>query len=319
MLLLIQYLLIFLQASVDFLRIKSQSGADVLGSRQQLPLSNGSQREDLNHKGVSWGEFAVSQSKAGGAGTYCETDTDLHQLREKLEEESEKSKRVCADLAKERENHQLVLSLLEEEKRGREEERVKSEERLQSLQSELSQAHAQCLEMQQYKEEKEMLNREVLELRVKLQEEEDAGRRFGEEAEKEMTLLKEEMATVRQLLEERVKELHSKEEEVMGLKASKNLQNQAKAGFSRSEMMNVNEENVESGPHLDLLMDRYLSSAAPACFQSPPATGTFEQTSQLDGSHRLDRCSVPPQLISTQFGSIQALFPYDSGLFRCGC
>lgn len=300
----------FTQTSVEFLRIKNQSGAEILNvNRQQHPLGNGSQNEDLNHKVASSEELGSadfdSQSKVESFGTDGDTETDpvLYKLMSKLERESEKSKRICAELLKERENHQNVLFLLEEEKRGRQEDRKERETQLQGLQTQLSQVQTQCLEMQQYKEEKEKLNREVLELRKRLQEEEDAGRRSGEEAsssalrlqgleeerlrqEEEMMMLKEghkeEMERVRQLLEESVNELRFKEEEVMGLKASKNLRNQDKVSFSCDQRISIVEPNLESGTDKDLLMERYLSSAAVAPSQSSVVNESFEQCSQLD-------------------------------------
>lgn len=307
----------FTQTSVEFLRIKSQSGPEVLNTnRQQRQL--GSQDADLNHK-----EAPLGKSGSAGPGSqssvesFCadsdtETDSVLQKLRAKLEEERENGQRICAELAVERENHQHVLSLLEEEKRGRENERKAREAQLQDLQTQLSQVQTQCLEMQQYKEEKEKLNGEVVELRKRLQEEENAVRTFSEDAasfalclqsleedrgrqEEEMRILKEEhkeeVETVRQLLEEKEKELKFREEEVLGLKASKNRQNQAKAGFSCDERIGIDEANLESGSDRDslnvsipgdLLMERYLSSAPHAHSQSSVINESFEHCSQLD-------------------------------------
>ncbi|XP_074517499.1 pericentrin isoform X3 [Sebastes fasciatus] len=289
------------QTSVEFLRIKSQSGAEVLKTQLQQQHGRCSQDADINHKevpsGVSGSSDPGSQSSVEGfgTGTDSETDTVLHKLRAELEEEREKSQRICAELAEEMEKHQRVFSLLETEKKGREEERTEREAQLQDLQT-------QCLEMQQYKEEKEKLNREVLELRKRLQEEDDAERRFSEEVassalrlqrqEEEMQRLREEVEGVRQLLEEREKELKFREEEVIGLKASKNRQNQAKAGFSRDEKISVDEANLESGSHEDsmnvsipagdILMERYLFSIPLAQSQSSVVNESFEHCSQLD-------------------------------------
>ncbi|XP_078031283.1 pericentrin isoform X3 [Epinephelus lanceolatus] len=299
------------QTSVEFLRIKSKSGADIFSFQQQHQLGHCSQDADINHKEAPSGESGNaspgSQSSVEGssAGIDSETDTLLHNLRAELEEERENSQRICAELAEEMEKHQYVLSLLEEEKKGREEERKEREAQLQDLQTQLSVVQTQCLEMQQYKEEKEKLNREVLELRKRLQEEGDAERRLSEEVassalrlqrqEEEMQRLKElhreEVERVRQLLEEREKELRFREEEVIGLKASKNRQNQAKAGFSYDEKISVGEANVESGPDDDsmnvsipgdILMERYLSSAPLAHSQSSVVSESFEHCSQLD-------------------------------------
>ncbi|XP_042292883.1 pericentrin isoform X3 [Thunnus maccoyii] len=305
--------------SVEFLRIRNQSGPEVLhANRQQRQLVHASQDADLNHKEAplgksgSAGPGSQSSVESFGADSDTETDSVLHKLRAKLEEERENSQRACAELAEERENHQHLLSLLEEEKRGREKEEKAREAQLQDLQTQLSQVQTQCLEMQQYKEEKEKLNREVVELRKRLQEEEDAVRRFSEEAassalrlqsleeererqEEEMKMLKEEhkeeVERVRQLLEEREKELKFREEEVLGLKASKNRQNQAKAGFSYDERIGIDEVYLESGSDRDsmnvstpgdLLMERYLSSAPLAHSQSSVVNESFEHCSQLD-------------------------------------
>ncbi|XP_029316030.1 LOW QUALITY PROTEIN: pericentrin [Cottoperca gobio] len=293
------------QTSVEFLRIKSQSGAEVLNTRQQQ-LGRCSQDADLNHKEALSGSSASgSMTSVSSFSTDCETDTVLHKLRAELEEERENSQRIYAELAEEMEKHQHVLSLLEKEKKGREEEHMEREAQLQDLHTQLSLVQTQCLEMQQYKEEKEKLNSEVLELRKRLQEEADAERRPGEEVassalrlqrqEEEMLRLKEEhreeVEGVRQLLEEREKELKFREEEVLGLKASKNRQNQAKAGFSFDGKVIVDEANLESGPDGDsmmvsipgdILMERYMSSVPPAHSQSSLANESFEHCSVLD-------------------------------------
>lgn len=241
----------------------------------------------------------------------------MHTLRAELQEERANSQRICAELAEEMEKHRHVLSLLEKEKKGREEERQEREAQMQDLQTQLSLVQTQCLEMQQYKAEKEKLNREVLELRHRLQEEENAERRFSDEVagsairlqsleeerlrqEEEIQRVKEEMERVRQLLEEREKELKFREEEIIGLKATKNRQNQAKAGISCDEKFSVDEVNLESGPDQDsmnvstpgdVLMERYLSSAPRAHSQSSVVNESFEQCSQLDISadYRLEK------------------------------
>ncbi|XP_028420872.1 pericentrin isoform X5 [Perca flavescens] len=298
------------QTSVEFLRIKSQSGAEVLNTRQQHQHGHCSQDSDLGHKEAPSGESGSagpgSQSyvECFSIGTDSETDTVLRKLRAELEEERENSQRMCAELVKEMEKHQHVLSLLEEEKKDREEERKEREAQLQDLQTQFSLVQTQCLEMQQYKEEKETLNREVLELRKRLQEEDDV-KRFSEEVatsalclqrwEEEMQRLKEEhreeVERVRQLLEERERELKFREEEVLGLKASKNRQNQAKAGFSCDEKISIGEADLESGPAEysmnvsipgDILMERYLSSAPHAHSQSSVVNESLEHCSQLD-------------------------------------
>ncbi|XP_078134423.1 pericentrin isoform X2 [Sander vitreus] len=299
------------QTSVEFLRIKSQSGAEVLNTRQQHQHGHCSQDADLGHKEAPSGELGSagpgSQSYVErlSIGTDSETDAVLRKLGAELEEERENSQRICAELVKEMEKHQHVLSLLEEEKTGREEERKEREAQLQDLQTQFSLVQTQCLEMQQYKEEKETLNREVLELRKRLQEEDDVKRRFSEEVassalrlqrrEEEMQKLREEhreeVERVRQLLEERERELKFREEEVIGLKASKNRQNQAKAGFSCDEKISIGEADLESGPDEysmnvsipgDILMERYLSSVPHAHSQSSVVNESLEHCSQLD-------------------------------------
>ncbi|KAM9842917.1 pericentrin [Aulostomus maculatus] len=287
------------QTSVEFLRIKSQSTAEVLNvNQQQHRLGSGSQNRDVNHKETFLEELEIPNPDN-------DTKANTVQLRARLEEERENSQCIRAELEKERENHQHVLSLLEEEKRNRQKEQEEREAQLQELQTQLNQVQTQCLEMQQFKEEKENLNRDVLELRKRLQEEEDAQKASStlhiqsleEERlrqEEHMRILKEEhkkeMERVRQLLEERVKELRIKEEEVMGLKASKNLQNQAKIGLSCGNKISVDEDNLESGLDQDgmnvsiprdLLMERYLASAAPR-HSRLSVNESFDECSQLD-------------------------------------
>ncbi|XP_054861917.1 pericentrin isoform X3 [Amphiprion ocellaris] len=312
------------QTSVEFLRIKSQSGPEVLNVPRQQWHGHGdgdghsSQDANINQKETpSEGSGDASPGPQSGAedfstGSDSETETILHKLRAELEEEKKKNQRICAELAEEMEKNQRVLSLLEKEKQKNEEERKDREAQLQNVQTQLSQVQTQCLELQQYKEEKEKLNREVLELKKRLQEEEDSERRFSEEVasfnlrlqnlegeklrqEEEMKRLKEEhreeVEQVRQLLDEREKELKFREEEVIGLKASKNRQNQAKAGFSCADRISIEEPNLESGPDLDnvntsdpgdILMERYLSSVPIARSQSSLVNESFEQHSQLD-------------------------------------
>ncbi|KAM6973041.1 pericentrin [Aplochiton taeniatus] len=132
----------------------------------------------------------------------------------------------------------------------------------EDLLSQLCLAQTQCLEIQLYKEEKEVLNREVQELRRKLQEEEEAAeRRLREEVadftvqlqslerererqEEEMTRLREEhqeeVQRIRQLLEDR-------EHEESGLKASKNKQNQAGDAAPQSPSPWFNDHSSLSG------------------------------------------------------------------------
>lgn len=313
------------QTSVEFLRIKSQSGADVLNTHQQHQHGGCSQDADISQKEAPTGESGNQGpgSQSSVESTDSETDTILHKLRAQLEEERENSHRICAELAEEIEKHQHVFSLLEKERKGREDEREEREAQLQDLRTQLSLVQTQCLEMQQYKAEKEKLNREVLELKKRLQVKEEAERRFSEEVqasstlhvqtleeerrrqEEEMKRLKEEhrkeVERVRQLLDEREKELKFREEEVLGLKDSKNRQNQAKAGFSCDERFSIDDANPESGPDQDsmnvsipgdILMERYLSSVPLAQSQSSVVNESFEHCSQLDISAdiRLENC-----------------------------
>ncbi|XP_076013417.1 pericentrin isoform X2 [Genypterus blacodes] len=307
------------QTSVEFLRIKHQSRAEVHNALQDhTQPGHSSQDADIKHK--------EAPSKEPGSVGPCsnssslddfsndgdtEMDAVLLKLRAELEEERDKSHCVCAELAKERKSHQHVISLLEEEKKGREEERKERQTQLQDLQSQLVQVQNQCLEVQQYKDEKEKLNREVQDLRERLQVERDeADRRFSEEAatsalhlrsledekriqEEEMRSLKEEhreeVERIKQLLEEREKELEYREEEVMSLKASKNRQNQARAGISCDDSIGMDEPDLECGPDQDSLnddnlMERYLSSAHPGHSQSSVANESFEQHSVLDNT-----------------------------------
>uniref|UniRef100_A0A3P8T8V7 ELK domain-containing protein n=1 Tax=Amphiprion percula TaxID=161767 RepID=A0A3P8T8V7_AMPPE len=150
-----------------------------------------SQDANINQKETpSEGSGDASPGPQSGAedfstGSGSETETILHKLRAELEEEKKKNQRICAELAEEMEKNQRVLSLLEKEKQKNEEERKDREAQLQNVQTQLSQVQTQCLELQQYKEEKEKLNREVLELKKRLQEEEDSERRFSEEVEEQ--------------------------------------------------------------------------------------------------------------------------------------
>lgn len=298
------------QTSVEFLRIKSQSGGDAPHTHRQPGQS--SQGAELNDKAASsWGlgnGSSDSHSSAEGSGSDSETDSVLHKLQAELEQERKNSQRIYAELVEEMEKHQHVLSLLEKEKKTREEEQKEKEVQLQDLQS-------QCLDMQQYKEEKEQLNKEVLELKKRLQEEEDMKTRCSDEVassairlqsfeeerrkqEEEMRRLKDEVEKVRQVLEEQEKELKFREE---GLKASKNRQNQAKVGFSCED--GSNEANLESGRERDslcgsipgdVMMERYLSSAPLAHSQSSVVNDSFERHSQLDISadYRLENCKI---------------------------
>ncbi|XP_062413118.1 pericentrin isoform X11 [Pungitius pungitius] len=293
------------QTSVEFLRIKNQSAGEVLHAPQQHQHGHCAKDADFHHQEAPVEETGCAgpgfQSSAEGHSKEGETSPVLQKLRAELEEERQTSQRLCAELVEEMEKHKLVLSLLEKEKKDREDEQKERLTQLQDLQAQLSSVQSQCLEMQQYKEEKEKLNREVLELRKRLQEEDHAERRFTEEVassalcltrqEGEVQKLKEELKGVRQLLEERENELKVREEEVMGLKASKNRQNQAKACLSCEDKVTEDETNLESAPvgdsmdvmlPGDILMERYLSSAPLVLSQSSMVNESFEHCSQLD-------------------------------------
>lgn len=262
---------------------------------------------NINHKEATSKGPGKGSPECFSTDSDTETDTVLHKLMTELEEERKKSHRMSVELAKEMEQNQHVLLLLEEEKHEREVERKAKDSQLQNLQTHLSQVQTQCLEIQQFKEEKEKLNQEVLELRKQLLERVDAERRHSEDVassavrlqafeeeklrqEEEMRRLKEEVENIRQLLDESEKELKRREEEVEGLKVSKNRQNQAKAGFS-SERISVDEavceggldqESMNSSLPGDILMERYLSSAPLVCSQSSVMNESFEQCSQLN-------------------------------------
>uniref|UniRef100_A0A3Q2P6W8 Pericentrin n=1 Tax=Fundulus heteroclitus TaxID=8078 RepID=A0A3Q2P6W8_FUNHE len=249
-----------------------------------------------------------SQQTPEGISTDSDTEADtvLHKLMCELEEERKNSQRLSAELAKEVEKSQHVLSLLEEEKQGREEE----QNEVHHLQTQLSQVQAQCLVMQQYKEEKEKLNGEVLRLRKMLQEEEHSERRCDSDTassalcpraleeekgrlEEEMKRLKEEVEHVRKLLDQSERQLQQREREVEGLKAYKNRENHAKAAFT-AEVTNTEEGSLGNGleegdldtsEQGDILMERYLSSVPPAHSHSSVVNESFcenEQPSQLD-------------------------------------
>ncbi|XP_068194522.1 pericentrin [Antennarius striatus] len=305
------------QTSVEFLRIKSQSGSEVPNAHQQL-YQHGlcTQEGAISHKeGVSVesdSERPGSELSVDGISTDSDVEFFLQKLRAELEEEREKCQCISTELAEEMEKHQHVLCLLEKEKKSREEEREEREARLQDLQTHLSSLQSQCLELQKYKEEKENLNRQVVELKRRLQEEENAARRFSEEMAisalrlqsleeesqrqtKEMQRLKEEhgkeVERVRKELEEKEKEFKYRKEEETGMKASKDHWNQTKADVSCDEQNNIDEANLESGLDQssgnlsisgDILMERYLSSVPLAHSQFSEVPESLEHCNQLD-------------------------------------
>ncbi|XP_077416104.1 pericentrin isoform X2 [Vanacampus margaritifer] len=260
------------QTNVDFQRLKNQPGADICDvAKQQQRRQKNSQNEDLSMEDAS-----TERSGSAGLGSRtsaedfstdseAETDTVLSELKAMLQEEKDNCLRLCSELEKEKENHQHVLSLIEIEKKD--------------LQTQLSQVLSHC------KEEKEVLNRELIQLRKRLEEEEESQRRWREEEATfarrlqnfEDERLRQEEA-VRRLKEEHKEELErvnrlleESAKEVTGLKASKNLQNQAKAGFSFAEITSADKSSGESGPVQDsmnvslsgdLLMERYFAQSS---------------------------------------------------------
>lgn len=295
---------VFIQTSA-FLRNKTQTGAEVLNP-QQNKQELFSQDADLGHTEAPSGESGHG-SESNMEVSSTDSDTVLHKLRSELQEERENSQRISAELAEEMEKHRHVLSLLEAEKKDREEERKERETQVQDLQTQLDLVQTQCLELQQYKAEKEKLNGEVLELKKRLQELEDAERRFSEEAassslslleeerrrqEQEMQRIREEhqeeMERARKQWEESETELKFREEEeVMGLKASKNRQNQSKASFGLEEPSlegGLDQFNINESITGDILMERYLSSVPCARSQSSVINESFEQ--EASAEHR---------------------------------
>ncbi|XP_052355300.1 pericentrin-like isoform X4 [Oncorhynchus keta] len=181
---------------------------------------------------------------------------------------------VRRELLEERELNQLMLSQLEEERTGREEERRT---------------------IHQYKEEKEVLNRELQELRRRLEEEarerrneREDEREIRERQEEEKRRLGEEVQRVRQLLGER-----GRTREELGFKASKDKLNQAKASVEEEEDgEREGEEREECLLDVSLptdgtpLLERYLSSALPS--HSSWANESLEECSLLEEHSILD-------------------------------
>ena len=185
------------------------------------------------------------------------------------------------ELLEEREKNQLMLSQLEEERTGREEERK---------------------EIHQYKEEKGVLNRELQELRRRLEEEarerrneREDNREIRERQEEEKRRLGEEVQRVRQLLGER-----GRTREELGFKASKDKLNQAKASVEEEDGEREGAEREECLLDLSVptdgspLLERYLSSALPShsCWanESLEECSLLEEHSILDnsGNYRLE-------------------------------
>ncbi|XP_056151383.1 pericentrin [Lampris incognitus] len=310
------------QTSVEFMRIKGQAGAEI-PHIQQLQPQPGPQETVLNHMEVPSrepGSAGLGPWSSGLDSSNIDGNTKanalLCSLRTELKEEKERNQQLCAELAEERESQQCLLSLLEEEKRGREEERNDREAQLQDLKTQLSQAQSQCFEIQQHKEEKELLNREVQELRRRLLEEEEEERRLREEVANSALRLQS-FEEEREKWEEEVRRLKEVQIELMvmdpsplkegdtglgvvekgdvGLKASKNKQNQARANCGCEEGTSIGEadlegELVEDGLNgsmsggADILMERYLTSALPAHSSLSLANESLEEHSLLDMS-----------------------------------
>lgn len=304
-----------MQTSADFLRIKSQSEAEVLNTcRQQLPNSNSSLGGDLRHEDI----VSEGSGREGPVSRSCvkvhdnDMENVLHKLRAEVEQERQKCQSLSAKLMEELEKHQHLLSLLEQEKKGREDERTEKESQLQNLRTQLSQVQSQCVEMQQYKEEKENLNREVLELKKRLQEEEDGERRQREELatfalqlqsleeerrlqDVEMRRLKEEhseeVERVRHLLQEKENKDKFREDEIIELKEYKNLQNKVEADLSYVDDVGEGDDHQETGPDQDsmnvvvpqdLILEKYLTSVPIAHSQFSLVNESIEHCSQLD-------------------------------------
>lgn len=275
------------QTGIEFLRIKSQP--DTRQKHGHCSSEAKAPSKELEH-----GDPAA----LSGVESCCsdtETDSVLHKLQYELEEERTNCQRICAELAEEIEKHQHVLSLLEKEKKSREDERQENNLQLQVLQTQLSQVQSQCLEMQQYKEEKEKLNKEVADLRKRLQVDAEE-KRFSEEMFNSEAIMKlkeehrEEMDKVRQLLEEKEKALKFREEEAIELKALKTRQNQEKSSVSCEDRRLADDDILEHVPDKDslngsvpgdIMMERYWSSAPFAHSQSS-VVSDFEHHSQLD-------------------------------------
>ncbi|XP_068608225.1 pericentrin [Brachionichthys hirsutus] len=262
------------QTGVEFLRIKSQSGCEILNAHQHGIFT---QEGDVSHKeglsGESESERPGSELSVEGFGADDDVESILHKLRAELEEEREKCQCISAELAEEMGKHQHVLCLLKNEKKSREEEREAS---LQDLQTHLSSVQSRCLELQRYKEEKENLNREVAELKKRLQEE-----RFNEEVARSNHRL--------QSLEEDSRRQADEKE----LKTSEDHQNQTKADLSCDKMNSIDEADLESGLDQNgvnlsisggVLMERYLSSVPLAHSQCSEGPGSLKYGNQLDAS-----------------------------------
>lgn len=176
------------------------------------------------------------------------------------------------EMLEERDKNQLMLSQLQEERKGREEERR---------------------EIHQYKEEKEVLNRELQELRRRLEEERERRneredeREIRERQEEEKRRLGEEVQRVKRLLGER-----GRTREELGFKASKDKLNQAKASVEEEEDGEREEEREECLLDVSLptdgtpLLERYLSSAVPS--HSCWANESLEECSLLEEHNLLD-------------------------------
>ncbi|KAJ3613831.1 hypothetical protein NHX12_020077, partial [Muraenolepis orangiensis] len=263
------------QTSVEFLRIKSQTGLTEVAHPQQQRSPPGRASQDSAPTCVQQVELKSLDANANGD---TETDTLLFKQSAELELERANSHRMCAELAKEMENCQQGLRLLEEEKSEWEKEmkqkEAETEVQLRDLQEQLSQAKSQSFEIQQYKEEKELLNTELLEMTRKLKGEQATAERLKEE-----------------LLEEGEKEIDKLEKEDSGLKASKNRRNHERATFGQAvdeegeaDQEDESEDGLSVSISADILMERYLSSAHPALSNSSLANQSLEEHIFVDNS-----------------------------------
>ena len=286
----LNYLSTVLQTSVEFLRIKCQTGVSEPPHSQQRHGSNDSVPSCVE---LPLGELKESLNTNSKANGDTATDALLLRLGAELEEERSNSRRICEELAKEKENCQNMLSLLEEENREIKKEmkqrEAQTELQLRDLQEQISQAQSQSFEIQRYKEEKQLLNTQLQETsRMLVREQENAERLKEEVASSALRLCtleeererreeetrrleeehREELDRIRQLLEEGEKEIDRLEKEDSGIKASKNRQNQERVSFGQDEdeeggpgQEALSEDGLARSVCTDILMERYLSTA----------------------------------------------------------
>ncbi|XP_034145545.1 pericentrin isoform X3 [Esox lucius] len=271
----IEALQLQLQQTSHFFRTRTKGGSVLSPGLQQASQPDPGPNDLLhlsNHLEVSVSESGnhIDTLRTGyeHIGVECESpeqhiDSDMDELISILKRE----------LLEEREKNLLLLSQLEEEKKGWEEERR---------------------EILQYKEEKEALNRDLQDLRRRLEEEErerrkerDEEKEIRERQEEEKRRLGEEVQRVKLLLEESAR---TREEE-LGLKSSKDKVSQGSAceeedlGDSRVEKCLLDMSITDNG---DPLLERYLSSALPSHTQPPWASECLEERSFTEDGRLLD-------------------------------